>query len=98
MKRMLSIPTDAFLVPIALLAFLGLSAYPAKGQVLYGSIAGAVEDSTGSAVPNATVTIVNRATGQSRQAATTGDGLYSFADVLAGAYTVTITAPGFHTS
>jgi hypothetical protein len=98
MKRTMSIPTDAFLALSALLAFLVLSAHPAKGQVLYGSIAGAVQDSTGSAVPNATVTIANRATGQSRQASTSSDGLYSFTDVLPGAYTVTIAAQGFRTS
>ncbi len=90
--------TTAFFVLIALIAFVVLSAGPAKGQVLYGSIAGTVQDSTGGAVPNAMVTIANRATGQSRQSTTNSDGFYTFPDVLAGDYTVTITAPGFHTS
>src|SRR5271170_3969116 len=98
MKRTVLVQTNVFLVLIALLAFVVLSARPVAGQVLYGSIAGTVQDSTSSAVPNATVTIVNRATGQSRQTATTSEGLYSFPDVLTGDYTVTISAPGFHTS
>ncbi len=98
MKRTAFGPTDAIFVLISLLAISAVSVGPAEGQVLYGSIAGTVQDSTGSAVPNATVTIVNNQTGQSRQAATTSDGFYSFADTLPGAYTVTIAAPGFHTS
>ena len=98
MKRTTWLPENVFLALIAILALAVSSARPARGQVLYGSIAGAVQDSTGSAVPNATVTIVNQATGQSRHAVTTSEGLYSFPDVLAGVYTVTISAPGFHTS
>src|SRR5262249_12652617 len=83
---------------LTLLATLALTIQPAKGQVLYGSIVGSVQDSSGSAISNAKITIVNTATGQSHEAATTGDGLYSFIDVLPGVYTVPITAPGFRTS
>ena len=71
---------------------------PAMAQVLYGSIVGAVQDETGAVVPNANVTIVNGATGRSRETATKEDGTYSFADVPEGSYTLTIAAKGFRTS
>src|SRR5579864_1623764 len=71
---------------------------PATAQVLYGSIVGTVQDSSGSAVPGATVTITNTSTGQSHETTTSNDGLYSFVDILAGPYTVTVTAKGFRTS
>jgi hypothetical protein len=75
-----------------------MSTRPAGAQVLYGSVVGAVQDDSGAAVPGAAVTIVNNSTTQSRETTTTEDGTYSFADVSAGTYTLTVTAKGFHTS
>jgi len=83
---------------LTFLAAVAWMARPAGAQVLYGSIVGAVQDETGAVVPNATVTIVNGATGRSREASTTDDGTYSFTDVPEGSYTLTITAKGFRTS
>jgi hypothetical protein len=80
------------------LAAIAWTTRPAAAQVLYGSLTGSVQDPSGSVIPNATVTIVNDATGQSREGATTDAGAYLFADVLAGTYTVTVTAKGFSAS
>ena len=48
---------------------------------------------------DATVTIVDTATGQSREAVTSGEGAYSFNDVPEGSYTFTaLRQRGFNTS
>jgi carboxypeptidase family protein len=76
----------------------GWIAPPAMAQVLYGSMTGAVQDTTGSVVPNAAVTVVNSATGQSREGITSESGTYLFSDVPAGTYVVTVAAKGFRSS
>ncbi len=95
--------TTLFQVKFSCIVFLLLAALvvgpsAALAQVLYGSIIGSVVDASGSVVPNATITIVNSATGQSREAVTSGEGAYSFNDVPEGSYTFTIAAKGFNTS
>ncbi len=67
-------------VTVFCLSVIGLSR-PACAQVLYGSILGTVQDTSGAAVPNAVVTIVNAGTGESRSTHTNDGGTYSFADV-----------------
>src|SRR6202041_2585772 len=60
-----------------------------------GRISGAVTDPSGSAVPKASVSLTNQATGL-RQTLTTDDkGVYSFLDVQVGRYDLEITADGF---
>src|SRR5690348_12487793 len=68
---------------------------PAPAQVLYGSIVGNVRDASGAAVPNASVTIVNKETNQSRSTVTNEDGSYSFPTVSSGTYEVKVTKEGF---
>ena len=62
------------LITIVLLAF----AVPATAQTITGSISGAVADSTGGMIPSATVTLVSDKTGQTRTAATNGEGRFNF--------------------
>ncbi len=69
----------------------------AQAQVLYGSIVGNVTDSTGAVVPGTTVTITNKQTNLSRTATTDPAGAYSFIDIQAGEYDVTLTHAGFKT-
>jgi hypothetical protein len=60
-----------------------------------GSISGSVKDSTGAAVPQATVTATNTGTGV-RQATTTDDrGSYSFLSLPIGRYDIEVTRAGF---
>jgi carboxypeptidase family protein len=64
-------------------------------QVLYGSIVGTVRDSSGAAVPGATVTITNKGTAHERTAVTSAEGVYSFTNVQAGQYDVKASLQGF---
>ena len=64
-------------------------------QVLYGGIVGTVKDSSGAAVPGATVTITNKGTALERTAVTSAEGVYSFTNVQAGSYDVKASLQGF---
>ena len=83
---------------IAVLLFGYVAAKPAAAQVLYGSIVGAVEDQSGAVVPKATVTITNKATGQTREAASDDGGRFSLLNVTAGLYDLKVSAQGFRTT
>src|SRR5262245_4715194 len=67
----------------------------AYGQVLYGTVVGNVKDTTGAAVPGATVTIVNTKTNASRETVTNESGAFTVSNLLAGTYTVKIGLTGF---
>jgi Carboxypeptidase regulatory-like domain/TonB dependent receptor len=62
-----------------------------------GKITGVVTDSSGSAVPNATVTVKSTALMSPRSINTGADGSYLFDLLSPGTYEVTITATGFQT-
>ena len=68
---------------------------PAFAQTDTGSLVGTVRDPTGAAVPNASVTLTNSATGVSRTSTTNESGAYQFNALLAGSYNVKASAPGF---
>jgi len=65
------------------------------GQGLTGQISGSVRDQSGSVVVNASVELVNDGTGQQRSAVTDETGAFLFPQLLAGRYTLIVTAPGF---
>ncbi|HEY8558868.1 MAG TPA: TonB-dependent receptor [Pyrinomonadaceae bacterium] len=60
-----------------------------------GTITGQVEDANGAAVPNATVTVTNVGTNETRTVQTNDDGFYEAASLSTGVYKVTATAAGF---
>ena len=64
-------------------------------QSVYGTIAGNVTDSSQAAIVNARVVATNPATGFTRETLSNSVGVYSVPDVLPGAYTVEVSAPGF---
>ena len=74
---------------------LALSSPAADAQVLYGSIFGTVQDSSAAMIPGATVTITNRGTAQSHTTSTDENGAYTFSNLLAGGYDLSVTAEGF---
>jgi hypothetical protein len=91
----MSTRTPSVLIVFALLFSLG--AAPLTAQFLYGSLVGTVEDSSGAAVPKATVQITNTGTGQTREV-TTSDVGYSFTDLQPGTYSVIVSVQGFRTA
>jgi hypothetical protein len=60
-----------------------------------GALTGTVKDPSGAVVPNVAVTLTNNATNQSRNAATGSDGVYKFALIPPGTYSVMFAASGF---
>jgi len=66
----------------------------ARGQELYGTLIGTVQDKTGAVVPNAAVTITSQETGDARMVTSDGHGSYRFVNLLAGQYTVSVKAAG----
>jgi outer membrane receptor protein involved in Fe transport len=72
-----------------------LNATGLKAQTFRGSIAGTVNDTTGAAVSNATVTIHNVATGIDRITQTNADGSYLVPELQVGTYNVTVELNGF---
>ncbi len=77
--------------------FLCLGAFPAWSQISTGTIIGVVEDPTGAVVPNADVIVKQTATGESRQARTTGSGEFNVPFLHVGQYVITVAAGGFKT-
>jgi hypothetical protein len=59
------------------------------------TIVGTVVDSTGAVVPNVELTLINTATSQQRKATSNTSGIYLFANVGVGHFTLNATAKGF---
>ena len=75
-----------------------LGAGAAYGQAITGNVVGTVVDSSGAAVVNADISIVNVATGVGASNKTNGTGEYRFDNLLAGSYKVTVRSSGFRTT
>src|SRR6516225_452132 len=69
---------------------------PVSSQQSLGSINGAVTDSSGAAIGQATVKVHNLATNLEQTATTKGDGSYSIIDLPIGTYKVTVSMHGFN--
>ena len=70
----------------------------AFGQLTTSDILGTVTDSSGAELPNATVTLRNLGTNDTRTSKTNGSGDYSFNLLKPGRYSVRVEAQGFKTS
>ncbi|MGH9444437.1 MAG: carboxypeptidase regulatory-like domain-containing protein, partial [Terriglobia bacterium] len=77
----------------ALLAFLALP--PCYGQVVNATLTGAVTDPSGAAIPSASVTATNVATGVANRAKTDSAGNYIFPSLPPATYSVTYEKTGF---
>jgi hypothetical protein len=66
-------------------------------QTTNASLSGTVTDSAGALVPKANVVLTNTTTGATQSVVSNKDGLFSFASVESGDYTLTITQKGFST-
>src|SRR5579863_7847028 len=88
------------LLTLALLSVLACLCMPPLMAQSAGTSAltGIVTDPSGAAIPNATVTIISNATGQSRTTNTGADGAYRFTLLPPGDYHVSFSSGGFKTS
>lgn len=80
---------------VMLTAMIAVGVAPLFGQVIYGSIVGSVVDSAGAAVPQASVKLTNKGTGQVREATTDDAGTFAFPTLPGGEYDVNIVKQGF---
>ena len=62
-----------------------------------GSIEGTVTDSTGAVIPEASIHVINHATGVAANTKSNGSGFYQLPGLFTGTYVVTVTAPGMET-
>ena len=76
------------------LVFVALGAY---AQTNAGTILGLVSDTSGAAIPGATVSVTNEGTGVSSIFQTSGDGSYVVPYLLPGTYKITVAKTGFKT-
>ena len=81
------------ILSLLLLAFSG--GLPVHAQVNTASLSGLATDPSGAALPHATVTATDDATGYSRVVRTDAAGAYSLQDLPIGEYSLTVNAPGF---
>src|SRR5690349_12961382 len=65
------------------------------GQLGSAGISGFVSDTNGAAVTNARVVVKNKATGQTRETTTSGEGTYRFQNLLPATYEIRVEAPNF---
>jgi Carboxypeptidase regulatory-like domain/TonB dependent receptor len=68
---------------------------PLSAQSTFGSITGTVQDASGSAVPDATVTLTSSTTDFKATFTTGGDGQYTFVNLNPGPYTIEVDKAGF---
>lgn len=72
-----------------------MTAIASFAQSNTGTITGQVQDQNGAVVPNATVTVTNLGTNESRNVQTNDEGFYEAASLPTGMYKVSATASGF---
>ena len=68
-----------------------------RAQTTSASLSGVVADSTGALIPQASVTLRNTRSHETRHANTSGTGIFQFNAVPAGSYTISVTMKGFET-
>ena len=67
----------------------------ASAQAVSATLLGNVSDKSGASVANARITILQLATGTTRQVTTNESGNYTFPDLTPGAYSISVEASGF---
>jgi hypothetical protein len=92
----LVVRTASLLIGIAAMLFLASYASPALAQsVATGTIVGTVTDNSGAVVVGATVTLIDKATGDTRSTTTNDGGHYILPNVNPSTYTIKFKKSGF---
>ena len=97
-NSVVSIARRSFMIALIAAAIACLACVPLLAQVTSGTIFGAVKDSTGAMIQDATVTIANPANGITRTVVTSGEGAFVAPNLYPGTYTITVEAKGFKKS
>jgi carboxypeptidase family protein/TonB-dependent receptor-like protein len=79
---------------VALMAWF-LASIPAHSQMVGATLSGTITDESHAAIPKATVSIMNVATGVATAVTTNADGIYNAPNILPGNYQATVSADGF---
>ncbi len=87
-----------FLALVVVLTMSFILSNPAHAQVVGATLSGTVSDPSGASIAGAQVSIINRATGVTRDVTTDNAGYYSVPNLLPATYDVTVSAKGFSTS
>ena len=90
-KHPMQQPAAIWMGLIALLLFLAPAAWCQDNATITGTVA----DASGAVVPNASISLTNTATGQVRQTVSNSVGIYRFANVGAGTYSLSATAQNY---
>lgn len=84
-----------FLLPLLLVALVAASRLACGQASTAGTLSGTVADPSGAVVPGATLVLSQPSTGFSRTITASADGSYSFPELIAGEYVLTVHAKGF---
>ena len=77
------------------IVWLGCASAALAQSMNAGDIRGIVSDASGAAIPEATVTVLNKDTGVTKDFTTNGDGLYDTNSIVPGNYEVSFSKTGF---
>jgi hypothetical protein len=94
-RRILS---QRFKLPVFLLLMLLFCSQATFAQLTTADILGTVSDATGAVIPNATITLVNLGTNETRATQSNATGDYNFTLLPVGHYSITVKANGFQPS
>ena len=97
-NSVVTIASRSLMIALIAAAIACLACAPLLAQVTSGTIFGAVKDSTGAMIQDATVTIANPANGITRTVVTSGEGAFVAPNLYPGTYTITVEAKGFKKS
>ena len=81
-----------------LLFITALLSFASAQTATTGQLTGSITDQGGAVVPDATVTVVQNGTGETRTATTSADGNYTIPNLAVGTYRLTVTKDGFKES
>ena len=95
---MKNLSNQKFMQAFSILTIVLFLSYGIFAQSNTGSITGVVTDQNGAVVPNASVTVTNVGTNDTRTVQTNTDGFYEVPSLSTGVYKITSTANGFQES